>query len=817
VSSTSASAGFAEAASLAANITTYDNTGLTSNTQYWWRVRAHNASGYSAYSNVVTGVTFAAIAAPTNLVAVAISDTEVDIYFDDNSELEDDHRLERKTGAGAYSEIVTLEPNRNCYRNTGLSAGTAYTYKVRAKQGGSYSGYSNEATVTTLAVPGKLTYAGLGDYQDTWIEWTWYGPVGAAETGFKIERSDDGGAYAQVAQISDGYIYYSGGTKKSYTWRDTGLTRGVYYAYKARGYNGAGDGAYETIGAQATRSAYLPSSFDRLIHKSKPAMLYLVEANPGIILGDWSLTATMTYTYEATFDERGAELESLFENGDALLEVDSVATVESTAGSWYYSNGKVYVHPTDSDSAINYIYLGKFWVYYTTGSAATVYNAHQYLPLVAADGIPDISQEIQRCYEGNFSITSGSISLINGKIAKQNHFDKKFEDYVWLNAKFKVLAGGTGFTYSEFVPVNTGIVNSYSVTDQRATFNLRDLRDGIHRTLPISKFTLDEFPRLASTATDRVRPFGYGAITNAVPTCIDTTNRVFEFHNGRIKSVEYLYQNDTELTVNTDYFIDYQRGRVVLARGLTYDTNDIMLVNFTGQVDDADDAIQTGAGIFQDLCTRFLSIQIPDLDLDSIRSTAASKTTALSMYFWKDVDSQEAIRRIEHSIQSDTFQNAEGQLGIKAQLGTAPSGIKYIDNCQVFDFEMQLSRDDVYSHVEVSYLEDPSNDKFSVVTKANLLAIYKFGVNKTLQLTTALTTAAQANTLASGIISAMMKPTVRFTVNRSLFGCMPGDLIYFNRARYFGAAGAVSNKLLRIMSIGKSQSGGRTTITAEEV
>jgi hypothetical protein len=184
---------------------------------------------------------------------------------------------------------------------------------------------------------------------------------------------------------------------------------------------------------------------------------------------------------------------------------------------------------------------------------------------------------------------------------------------------------------------------------------------------------------------------------------------------------------------------------------------------------------------------------------------------------WKEIDSQEAIRRIEHSIQADTFQDAEGRLGIRAQLTSAQSGIKYVGNHEVFEYEANLSKDDIYSQVEIYYLDDPSTDKFSMVTRTNLLAIYKYHVNRTLPIYTSLTTTAQANTLASAFINAMMKPIHSFTVPRVLFTCLPGDLIYFSRSRFFNSTGSTNNKLLRILSIGKAQSAGRTTIKSEEV
>ena len=43
--------------SLAGNVTSYKNTGLTPNVKYWYRVRARNGSSYSAYSNKVVTIT----------------------------------------------------------------------------------------------------------------------------------------------------------------------------------------------------------------------------------------------------------------------------------------------------------------------------------------------------------------------------------------------------------------------------------------------------------------------------------------------------------------------------------------------------------------------------------------------------------------------------------------------------------------------------------------------------------------------------------------------------------------------------------------
>jgi hypothetical protein len=43
---------FAQIATVGANVASFPNTGLTKNTWYRYRVRAFNASGNSAYSNI---------------------------------------------------------------------------------------------------------------------------------------------------------------------------------------------------------------------------------------------------------------------------------------------------------------------------------------------------------------------------------------------------------------------------------------------------------------------------------------------------------------------------------------------------------------------------------------------------------------------------------------------------------------------------------------------------------------------------------------------------------------------------------------------
>lgn len=104
--------------------------------------------GFTATSNITvnTGVPNA----PSGLSSSAISASQINLSWMDNSSNESGFRIERKTGAGGtYSEIATVGAGVTTYNNTGLSASTAYYYRVWAYNGSGNSAYSNETNTTT--------------------------------------------------------------------------------------------------------------------------------------------------------------------------------------------------------------------------------------------------------------------------------------------------------------------------------------------------------------------------------------------------------------------------------------------------------------------------------------------------------------------------------------------------------------------------------------------------------------------------------------------------------------------------------------------
>src|SRR5207247_1858374 len=118
-------------------------------------------------------------AVPTNLTAsspLTNADTTAQLSWSDNSTTEDGVAIERKTGTSAYVEIVRVAAEAISYTDTGLTAGTTYTYRVRAFNAAGYSTYSNEASVTTAQAGPTRTFTPIGDtYVDSSVPSSNYG------------------------------------------------------------------------------------------------------------------------------------------------------------------------------------------------------------------------------------------------------------------------------------------------------------------------------------------------------------------------------------------------------------------------------------------------------------------------------------------------------------------------------------------------------------------------------------------------------------------------------------------------------------------
>lgn len=91
-----------------------------------------------------------AIAIPTGIEAEVLSDTEIDLTWD-NDNLANGYQVERKTGTGAYAIVGTIAAGIYIFHDTGLIPETTYSYRMRESLDGKYSSYSETVEATTEA------------------------------------------------------------------------------------------------------------------------------------------------------------------------------------------------------------------------------------------------------------------------------------------------------------------------------------------------------------------------------------------------------------------------------------------------------------------------------------------------------------------------------------------------------------------------------------------------------------------------------------------------------------------------------------------
>ncbi|MGD9148519.1 MAG: cohesin domain-containing protein [Anaerolineae bacterium] len=118
----------------------------------------------STQNGLITILT-GALAAPTNLVAVAASQTEIGLTWHDNSADESLFLVERSPdGSSAWSEIASPAADTMGHVDQGLDCGTRHHYRVRAYRAsdGVYSAYSNVDSATTWACSEAVLSIGSG-------------------------------------------------------------------------------------------------------------------------------------------------------------------------------------------------------------------------------------------------------------------------------------------------------------------------------------------------------------------------------------------------------------------------------------------------------------------------------------------------------------------------------------------------------------------------------------------------------------------------------------------------------------------------------
>ena len=171
-------------------------------------------------------------AAPTNLIATAVSASQINLTWSDASTNEDNFLIEQSLDGTSFTQIASVGAGVTTFANTNLASSTAYYYRVRASNGGGSSAYSNIASATTLAGPVGLIWRGdgVGNVWDvnTTANWRSNNIASVFSDGAAIIFDDTGSNNVPVnlsATVSPGSVIVS--ATKNYNFSGSGVLSGA--------------------------------------------------------------------------------------------------------------------------------------------------------------------------------------------------------------------------------------------------------------------------------------------------------------------------------------------------------------------------------------------------------------------------------------------------------------------------------------------------------------------------------------------------------------------------------------------------------------
>ncbi|MBI4582927.1 MAG: lamin tail domain-containing protein [Planctomycetes bacterium] len=220
-------------AALPPNSHNYSDGGLRAGTLYSYRVRAVNAQGPSAYSNIVSRETADLPAAPSGLVVTGVTGASISLSWVDNSTVETSFELERAAGGGDFALLAALPANTQTSIDTGLTIGQTYSYRVRALNSFGASAYSNTVTQETGDPPAAPSGLAVSNVLVEALELSWI-DNSSNETAFELEIRAGAGAFQRRALLPPDTTVYL----------DQGLASGQSFTYRVRAVNDLGPSAY---------------------------------------------------------------------------------------------------------------------------------------------------------------------------------------------------------------------------------------------------------------------------------------------------------------------------------------------------------------------------------------------------------------------------------------------------------------------------------------------------------------------------------------------------------------------------------------------
>ena len=278
--------------------------------------------------------------APTGLTVTAKTSSTVSLSWTASSGATGYQVLRNGTSVGT--------PTSTSYTDTGLTAGTSYTYTVEATNTAGSSAASSSVTATTNTAgtaPNAPTGLTAGTVTTTTVPLSW-------------TASTTGGSYA----VAGYYVLRNGsvvGTTTSTSYTDTGLSPSTTYTYTVKAYDTNGDVSAASSSVSATTSVGYTETFNVTVPVNTAA------SGDGVYLdgdfsvlgqggGDWAASGLAMTKVDDTHYTLTVSASSAAGLQYKYVLGASWNNVEETAACGYVANRSVTVGGTETDTVANW-------------------------------------------------------------------------------------------------------------------------------------------------------------------------------------------------------------------------------------------------------------------------------------------------------------------------------------------------------------------------------------------------------------------------------------------------------------------------------
>ena len=386
------------------------------------------------------------------------------------------------------------------------------------------------------------------------------------------------------------------------------------------------------------------SDFDTLAQKANTQKVVLLEIDIGEIqdfltnhaAGVWFVNFDVNYPNIDSSLLVGVEAQdielvgSVAWDGVQLAQVSSVAEVETTDSSFFFSDPELYIRGVNGNSPAGHSVL----IGVSTGLANFVrtFNNQTYEARVLS--VPSIGRSKDPVFFGKVSFDSGAVTVDNN----DGRFDEFGEDNDVFGNAARLRLGFDDLPFSEYRVVFSGFVESLAIGRSTMVVQIQDQRKALQRAVGLNVFNLTDYPDLDPDNVDNVIPLAYGTVKNAPCTVLNELEGGTPSWTVKLADPIHDITSVTEVRVEgvavTPTATDLTLAEVTLANG-DFSPGDEVTADFVGYEESAS-TITNGLDVIKDLLTEFFPIEF-DSNFFNVPEWNAATLLAPDVGLWVGV------------------------------------------------------------------------------------------------------------------------------------------------------------------------------------